>query len=173
MINVCFNYEGKEIKIPCKESDLIREILGRFEAKVNVDINKLHFLYNGDMLNRDKRLDSLLNNESKQNKCIHILAITEADSEKINALRKSEDVICPKCYRPGRLLFDHLNVILFCNIGHTTGNLSLEEYEKTQKINESKIIYNICKKKINLKHIITSFIYVSNVKRIYVLRAKV
>ena len=146
MINVCFIYESKEIKIPCKESDLIREILGRFEAKVNVDINKFYFLHDGDILSRDKRLDSLLNNESKKNKCIQILAIKEEDSEKIDTLRKSEDVICPNCYRPGRLLFDHLNVILFCNIGHTTGNLSLEEYEKTQKINESKIICDICKK---------------------------
>ena len=146
MIKVFFVYKGVETEMQCNQNDVMENIFKKFANKVETNISTLYFLYNGKIIEKNMKLISLMNDDSKRNQTIKIIAIDGAE-EQNKTIKRSEDVICPKCYRQGRLLFDHLNLILYCPIGHTTGNLTIEQFENIQKINESSIKCDICKQK--------------------------
>ena len=50
MANAKFNFNGKEINIQCKTKDSLKDICEKFAFKIKYDINKLIFIYGGDIL---------------------------------------------------------------------------------------------------------------------------
>ena len=58
---------------------------------------------------------------------------------------KSKEIICPKCYEICSMKMKDFTIKLYdCKNLHVTKNISLDEFENTQKINISKIICNNC-----------------------------
>ena len=82
MAEIIFIYEGQNITIQCNKEEKLRYICNNFSQKINIDLNSLLFLYGGNKLN----LDNKLNDVTKENK-INIIVY------------KNEDEICPNCGR--------------------------------------------------------------------------
>ena len=58
-----------------------------------------------------------------------------------------KEIICNKCIENARILIENYKIKLFgCKNGDEINNLSFEEFEKSQNINESKIEFEKCKK---------------------------
>ena len=82
MAEVVFMYEGNTIAIQCNENQKMKEICSKFCNKINIDLNSLHFLYGGNLLNTNKKM-----NEITKEKKITVLGF------------KNENEICSKCGR--------------------------------------------------------------------------
>ena len=51
MLKVIFNYYGSNIEILNNEEEKIRNIINKLSNKIQYDINKLYFIYNGNKIN--------------------------------------------------------------------------------------------------------------------------
>ncbi len=67
MSEVIFSYKGNQTRIQCDENEKMKNICIRFSIKLNIDINKLYFLYNGDKLNEGLKLIDIKKNNNINN----------------------------------------------------------------------------------------------------------
>ena len=138
-MNITFNYKNTETLIQCKEDEKIEEICKRYATKININIEDLMFICDGEQLNLNENIKGI-------NKIILVYnknATTIKDGDKIVL---SKDIICPECGEICLMRINNNNIRFYeCKNNHEK-NILLNEYEKTQIINESKIICNICKK---------------------------
>ena len=59
MSKVEFNYRGINTIVLCKENEKMEEICKRF---TNKDLNELHFIYSGKIINLQLRYNEIINN---------------------------------------------------------------------------------------------------------------
>jgi len=65
-----------------------------------------------------------------------------------NSIIKSKEIICPQCHENCRISFKDYSINLYDgNNIHETNNIPFEQFKDTQKIDESKIICNVCLEK--------------------------
>ena len=83
--------------------------------------------------------------DSQRNKMTILVTDKKDDNEKPYWIN-SKDIICPKCGEAAKFGISEYKIFLQCRNGHNRGNILLNEYEKTQKIDISKIICDSCKK---------------------------
>ena len=76
MAEVKFIFEGITTKIQCTKNEIIRDICIKFSNKIQKNINKLYFLFGGNILNLDLKLEQIINNENE----ITILAYEKDES---------------------------------------------------------------------------------------------
>jgi hypothetical protein len=143
-VEVNFNYLGGNTLIQCKNEDTFKDICEKYCTKLNIDINKLIFIYSGEMLNLELKLGDAINKIDKENLKMNVL-VYDRNSTNINErIIKSKDIICPKCGELCLLNFEEYKIKLNeCKNKHENIIL-LNEFENTQNINEDKIICNIC-----------------------------
>ena len=130
----------------CNINDKLKDIFEKYCIKLQKDINKLIFIYAGEILNLDLKFNHISNQIDKQNSKMNIL-LYDKDSTIINNERiiKSKDIICPDCGELCLLNFiDYKIKLNNCKNKHET-IISIQEFDNTQNINESKIICDICK----------------------------
>jgi len=70
----------------------MKHILKRFSNQVEKDITNLYFLYNGNIINLNKKLKELLKKEGNIDE-INILVNEYEKNENINLLKKSQEII--------------------------------------------------------------------------------
>ena len=145
MMNVNFLYEGKKILIQCTKNITMKEIFERFEIKVKAENDSLYYLYNGNQLNKDMKLEELIG-KNDINKDINInIIVNSIDDTNNKNLIKSKYIKCPKCQEDIRIKINDYKIKLYeCKNRHNIDNILLEEYENIEKIDISKIICNIC-----------------------------
>ena len=74
MSQVHFSYNGKNILIQCNSNDLIYYIFQNFATKINIDLNSLLFIYNGNNItNYNLTFYQLANLDDKKRNKINIL----------------------------------------------------------------------------------------------------
>jgi len=128
-----------------------RNIRGYFRQKMrdifknaNINIREYNLIYHGKTIDPDFNLEDIINKEDKK---LKIVRISLVEKNKMRKKIKSKDIICPRC---GESIFMNIRdykINLFdCINKHKINNLLLNEFEKTQNIDLSKIICNICKK---------------------------
>ena len=147
MVDVVFSYSGRNISIQCSEQDSIRNICNKFIRKIDNNIDNLIFLYGGKQLNLDLTFNEQSNYLDKMNKRMSIVVFEAMKSTIIEEeLINSKEIICPICKENCRIKFENYKIKLYeCKNNHETSNITLENYFKTQKINETNIICNNCK----------------------------
>ena len=74
------------------------------------------------------------------------ILVQENKEESNYSIITSKDIICPKCGESAKFDITDYKIILQCVKGHNIGNVLLNQFEKTQKIDLSKIICEDCKK---------------------------
>jgi hypothetical protein len=125
-----------ETKIDYKEMSLIR---GEIEEEINNDFTGAAFTYS-------------YNNELKEaidrrRKKMNVL-VKEKNENNLNlneSIIKSKDIICPKCFDIAKICIKDYKIKLKCRNKHISNYILIDEYENSQKIDQSKIICHNCK----------------------------
>ena len=68
MIEIIFSYNGEKTSIQCTNEKKMKDIFKRLESKIQIDINSLFFLYNGDNVKEELTFNELANKDDKQTK---------------------------------------------------------------------------------------------------------
>ena len=150
MSKIIFNFKGQEITIPCKKEENLKLVIKRFAKKVQINTNKVYFIYGGNIVNEELTFNKIAKSNDKERNIMNVLAeeIEEYNDISNENIIKSKNIICPKCKENILIEFDDYNINLYkCKNGHELNNLSIKDFENTQYINLSHIICNNCKKK--------------------------
>ena len=74
MVKVILNYKGVETEIQCNLNEKIKDIFKRYSNKVEVDISKVYFIYNGNKIDDNNLiLNGIINEEDKRRNIMNIL----------------------------------------------------------------------------------------------------
>ena len=73
MAEVIFNYNGTNSIIQCKIEDKMKDICEKLCLKMQIDINKLIFIYGGLLLNLELKYKEVVNETDKKNLKMNIL----------------------------------------------------------------------------------------------------
>ena len=146
MAEVEFIYNGININIPCNNNDKMKDICSKFINKAQIDKNSIYYLYNGDKINEELTFDKIVNDKNINKIKILVYLINEELNK--NNIIKSKNIICPECKENIRIKIEDFKIKLYeCKNNHIIDNILLEEYEKTQTIDISKIKCELCKEK--------------------------
>ena len=148
-MEVDFIYNQRKIVIEGNLNDKMKDLFLKFSIKAEKEIEKIYFLYNGDKINEDSTLKEISNLDINKGNAIQILVndISNEDESFENiCLKPSKYIICPKCKENIRICIDNYKIKLYeCKNNDILDNISFNEFENTQFINEKKIICQICK----------------------------
>ena len=116
----------------------------RLSNKINISKTDIYGLYNGKILDEDMKEAQIKKDENNKKKIL----IYEYDKTTIiNNIVKSNEVICPKCKDNCLIKIKDYKIVLYDCKHNYEINISINEYDETQKINISNIKCNICNKK--------------------------
>ena len=145
MVEIEFIYNGMKSTIQSNKNDKMKDIIQRFIFKLGKEKNNFYFLYGGQQINEYLSFDEQANEEDKMRNKMCILVNDENNSIINKNLKKSKNIICPKCKELIKINIKDYKIFLYdCKNGHKLDNIFINEFEKTQNIDESKIICNIC-----------------------------
>ena len=101
----------------------------------------------GNILKNDElSLGEIINEIDKTTKQIKIL-VTKTDADNSNLFfEKSKEIVCPECKESAFIYFKNYKISFKCKNEHELKDYLFEQYEKSQKIDISKIICEQCKK---------------------------
>ena len=64
-ILIKFLFEGREVKINCKRNEYMKDIIKQYTKDLQKDLNNIYFLYNGDMLKKELKIEEINNEENE------------------------------------------------------------------------------------------------------------
>ena len=149
MLQVIFIYDGSNTPILCSGTETMQDICLKFSLKIQKDLKDLIFLYGGEYINFNLTYEQICTKIDKEENKMNILVYNKNSTiiKNNNSIKNSKDIICPKCEEICRIKFDNYKIKLFdCKYNHEN-YLPINEFDKSQKIDESKIKCNQCNKK--------------------------
>ena len=150
MNKVDFNYNDIKFFVQCNNDDKMKDIIDKFLAKSGKSKKNIFFLYNGQIINEELIFKKCANSLDRSRNYMNVLVIEQqgTDDDSIN-YRKSDYVICPNCKENAFISINNFNIsIKDCPSDHKTEDIHLNEFDKTQYIDQSKIKCDRCQ---NLK----------------------
>ena len=139
-----FNEDGTTVTIQCQESDIIGDIFKKYLHKIEKveEPNEATLISNGVVVNISFPLSAIINSIDRERKKVSILVL-------YNGLKLIEhsNIICPECLNEADLKFHDYKIKLKCEKGHLINNLLVNEFQKSQEIEPTRIICDICKVK--------------------------
>ena len=140
-----FIYKSQNIDIYCSKNEKMKDIIIKFCTKARVEKNSIYCLYSGKVLDENIQLENLIKNK-KENEKISILVYDNEEQEENqnDNLIKSPQIICSECQEVALFKLNKYKISINCKNNHSINNIFLKDFEKTQKIDESKIICNEC-----------------------------
>ena len=158
MTSIEFIYNGNNFIIQCDLYDKLKDIINKFLSKVLIEKNLLIFLYSGNIINEELQLSEMI---GKDEEGIKILVVNLKDISNYKSIIKSKYIICPQCEENIKYKINDYKIYLYeCKNGHRMNNILLNEFEKTQIIDISKIKCKECKENNKSITLIMSFINV-------------
>ena len=146
MAEVNFKYNGTETIIQCKIEDKLNDVCEKFCIKRKNEINEVIFIYGVEILNLDLKLIEVANQIDKQNLKIDVLVYDKNSTiiEENDRTKNSEEIICPTC--GAQCLIDYTDYKISLNNCKNNHEeiISIKEFEKTQRIDEDKILCGVC-----------------------------
>ena len=150
MIEIEFSHNGKETTILSNEQEAIKDVFKKYSKESSIDLNSIYFLYEGYKINDKLKLSQIIsiNDKKKYKMKILVNSIHFQNLHENLPIIKSKEVICPKCGESIKIKIKDYKLILYeCKNMHTIENLLFEEFDKSQYIDEAKIICDNCKDK--------------------------
>ena len=138
---VYFEYQGQTKSVHCSLNAKMKDIIQSFCNKVEVDKNKILCLYSGSKLDENIVLENLMKNKDEK---IIVLVYNKENEEKIDPIVHSPQIICPECKDIAIIKFNNYKISFNCKNNHDKKCILLKDFDENQKIDESKIICNIC-----------------------------
>jgi hypothetical protein len=146
MSEVKISYNGKVVIMQYQANEKLESIFNKFKAKIYPANKDLVYSYKDEIIN-DKNITM---SELTSDKNIIIKVFDSNDtSTNDNNLVKSDYVICPICKESAILEEekDYKLKIYGCENEHITENILINQFNKYQEIDYSKIICQKCEKK--------------------------
>ena len=148
MIEVEFIYQSKSFYNQHKEEETMKDICQKFTSKIGKNLEDFQFLYSGQSINFQSTFNELANEVDKRQGKMTILVEPTKNEEDIKKEIKSKEIICPKCGEMCLINFHDYNITISdCKNNHKVESMFFNEYDNTQKIDESKILCKNCNKK--------------------------
>ena len=145
MNKVDFTYNDDNYFIQCNNDDKIKDIIDKFLDKAGKNRRGLVFLYNGQILNEELIFSKCANSLDRSLNYMNILVLEGQGVNDESDLIKSKYIICPECNENAYITIDDFKISIICSKAeHITENLQLNEFDKTQKIDQSKIKCDKC-----------------------------
>ena len=141
-----FIYKSQNIDIYCSKNEIMKDIIKKFCIKVMVDENSIYCLYSGIVLDKNIQVEKLIQDKNK-NETISILVYNQGEQKenKIVNVFNSPQIICPECQDIASIRLNKYKISINCKNNHFFNNIFLKDFEKGQKIDESKIICDNCR----------------------------
>ena len=155
---VIFNYKNEITSISCITSEKMITICKRYVSILLKDISKLNFIYNGNLINKDLKFEHQINDDIDKLYYTMNIKVEEATNIMPN------EIICPVCNENIIIIKiqDYKTNMFNCKNNHKCENISFEELNEYQKIDISKIKFNICNESnININNINDIYICVN------------
>ena len=144
MMKIKFSFDGANETMEGQKDDTIIKVLSRYAKKIDKKIEDLYFLYNGDIVREKKKFKDICGNQEE----IVFLVFEYENGKNADILKQSKNIICPICKEICMINFkDYKITFNNCKNNHRFSNILFNEFEKFQKINESKITCNKCGEK--------------------------
>ena len=132
MYKIIFVYQTRNTAIYTNPKNKLKKSVESLLKKINKDITKLHFLYNGEKINMDLTFEQLANNLDKERKEMNILVEEISSIYEKEKEVKSKEVFCPKCNENIFLNLKEYKINLYdCKNKHNINNILYTEFEKT------------------------------------------
>ena len=150
MIEVEFNYQQNTIIMQSNLNDSFETIIRNYTIKANLDINNIFFISNGQIINKEDKLENIMSQSNKINKKIVILVysiFSNIINENTN-IKISNDIICPRCKEICKYEINDYKIKLFdCKNGHIMDDIKLDKFKFKQFIDISQIKCDNCEEK--------------------------
>ena len=146
MVEILFNYEQIEVKIQAKLDDSFNSIIQKFISKTQLDINKLYFISNGNIIPKNEKIINIMNNSEKLNKkkIILVFSINNAINDDNANINQWKDIICPICKEICKYdIKEHKIKLYGCKNGHIMNNIKLDKFDNMQYIDTLKQNLNL------------------------------
>ena len=145
MNQVEFQYNDAKTIIQCNSTDKMKDIIKKFFIKVDTMESKIYFLCEGRLLDEEKTYNEIAKDKNQ----LSVIAKEEVNEmEKVSSLKKTKNIICPECNENIRILIKDFKISLYeCRNGHKIDDMQINEFDKTQYVDQAKIICDICKNK--------------------------
>ena len=142
-MEIKLHYSGLDYFYQCNDlSETLNHIFNKLRNNVNV--NAIIFFYSGNQIDGNISISKFASKANlKKNKMS--IVVLDKDKEAEPVYIQSKDIICPKCGDVAKLDILEYKLFLQCRNKHNLGNILLNEYEKTQRIDITKIICDECK----------------------------
>ena len=143
--NFCYNGINEIIEHHIEGS--MFELFEKYLTKVGKDFGELYFLYNGNLLNPEIKIEEI----GEINDNVMILAFEfENQADQNDLLKQSNDIICPICKEICIMYINDYKITFKnCKNNHKFSNILFNEFKDFQQINESKIVCNNCENNKN------------------------
>ena len=144
-----FVYYQQIIKIQCKRNEYMRDIFKRYLIKIQKDINNIFFLYNGDKIKEDLKLEEINDKDTEIEILVNDINIeNDKNDENDKIFKQNTDILCPKCREICLLNINDYKITLNkCKYGHNILNILLDEFENLENNNTSEVSCYICHKR--------------------------
>jgi len=153
MLKVIFNYKGTETVIQSNINERMEEVLKKYKSKIEIELelelDKAYYLYNGNKVNKENKIEEIINNEDRRLNNMKILVYDLNAKEDNKNIIEIKEIICPECNENVIININEYKLEMKCNNNHNNIIL-LKEYKN--KIDLSKIRCNKCNKNRNDIH---------------------
>ena len=146
IINFIFNNEQIKLQFN-NRNEYMKNIFKSFCIKANKQIEDIYFLYNGNIINQELKLEQINNKDNEITILVNEFNETNINNDQNEAKEKS--ILCPTCGESCIIKINNYKITLNqCDNGHNSEILLLDEYfNKVKKIDDSQIICECNKKK--------------------------
>ena len=80
---VIFNYKEKKTSISCNTSEKMKNICERFASGIQEDVNKLDFIYNGEIINKELKYEDQVDEIDRREYSMDIIVINRNNKIKM------------------------------------------------------------------------------------------
>ena len=162
-----FNYKGIDTTIQIHTDDKMKDIIDKFVQKAGIQRDDIIFMYNGVQINENLSFTQQVNDDDNNRKKLNIIVAEIVDNK--DEPKQSEVIsnylICPECYDNIILNIKNYKINYKCKNNHTKNQMMLNEYEKLQKIDLTKIKCEQCEKSTKRDTFNNTFYYCFDCKK--------
>ena len=146
MSQIEFIYQSIYTTIPCNHNERLKDIIQKYKKKIRKNLKSVYYLYNGNIIqNLESTFDEIANSIDRQSHKMVIQIYEIFFNNKKKDVIKPAIIICPICKMNSRIKINDYKVYFYgCENNHKIDNILFKEFYNFQKIDESKIICNIC-----------------------------
>ena len=126
MVEIIFDYNSMQTVIQANLNDSFDNIIQKFITKTQLDLNNLHFLAKGKIINKNEKIEKIMDESDKLNKRLIILVNSINNIINNTNIIKSNDIICPICKEICKYEIKNHKIKLYdCKNGHIIEDIKL------------------------------------------------